>query len=189
MSQEAIYNEGLLRLKNLQLNKLRCEYKLDESINNNEFDIDIDINNEVHINKIIDNAIKSINKTYKLDEYEKKYFVKINESGFYMNWHCDDCAIIKHKKDFSPSSNNYKLNDKYSLYINNNLPIYTMIIYLSDYNTDFTGGEFCFIDKTIFPTKNKVIVFDSREIHKVNKINSGIRKNILVKFYKKKIDL
>lgn len=177
MSQNAIYNEGVRRIKEEFIDKKRIEFIInftEEKIYEN--------NHEKMINYVI-NGIKS---SYNLDltKFNNKSYIKTNEKDFYMNWHCDDCAVIKHKLNYNTEKNNVKLDDKYSLYYTT-LPIYTMIVYLSDYKVDFTGGEFCFVDKIIYPQKYKVLLFDSKEIHKVNKIKSGVRKVILVKFYEK----
>lgn len=62
-------------------------------------------------------------------------------------------------------------------------PKYSMIIFESDYNDDFSGGEFQFKDKTILPKHGKFFVYDSREVYKINKITTGVCTYILVRFY------
>jgi hypothetical protein len=62
--------------------------------------------------------------------------------------------------------------------------LYTLIFYTSSWNIDFIGGEFNFIDKTIKPIKGMILLFHSNELHKVNLLNNGKRKAIVVKFYK-----
>jgi hypothetical protein len=169
MAQQVLFQEGLKRLKELKLDEVRCEFILNNIIDDNTDDM---------VNK----AIELLPKELKIKELEKKIYTKESTTGFNMKWHCDDCSIWKHKEGFQPAKNNVKLTDKYSLY-HTKLPRYSMVIYLSTYNKDFTGGEFNFVDKQIQPEKYKVIFFDSREIHKVDKIKDGIRKTILVKFY------
>jgi hypothetical protein len=152
-----------------------------------EFFISPNLENINNIEYLIDLALKNkILEEYNLHNFDKKIITKHYEINSLdsMKWHIDDCAIFRHKKDYEPCSNSIKLNHKYSIYFTNP-PIYTIIIYLSSHNLDFTGGEFSFLDKVIIPQKFKVIFFDSREIHKVNKITSGIRSCILVKLYKK----
>jgi hypothetical protein len=119
-----------------------------------------------------------------LHKFNQKIIYKENKEKYNMKWHCDDCYIQKNKKDFIYDNNNYcKISDKYYLVHANSLPIYTMLIYLSDYNIDYTGGELCFVDNILKPNKYDVILFDSCEIHRVNIQKSGLRKNYLIKFY------
>lgn len=72
-----------------------------------------------------------------------------------------------------------------------NLPVYSIVWYHNTQNIDFTGGNLEFHDHTVItPIKNKVIIFDSNDVHRVtnqsSKIGmSGIRKTTLFKFYKK----
>ena len=57
-------------------------------------------------------------------------------------------------------------------------------MYLSNYLLDFQGGQLEFIDGTIIkPIKGDIIIFDSREIHRVNPLKSGIRNCIVMKLY------
>lgn len=96
-----------------------------------------------------------------------------------MNWHQDDASIFKH------SNKHCKLNNvpKYNLFYTKKPPVYTLVLYMSDYGEDFYGGEFCFIDLEIKPIKGMGIFFDSREIHCVKKILKGSRQSCLIKFY------
>ena len=140
---------------------------------------------EIGDNDIKEYAIKEIHEKYGIDlsTYRSEIIERDNQVGFYLNWHVDDCSIHKHKTTENKTNNDI-LNDKYALYHKKELPKYTMIIYLTSINIDFVGGEFEFVDELIKPKKNDVIFFDSREVHRVNKLRSGERKNILVKFYK-----
>jgi hypothetical protein len=170
MAQSAIYEEGVKRLKELNLDKNRFIFK---------------INNESkEINDLVESAIKLLPKELEINKYTKDINTRKSSDGFYMNWHFDDCAIFKHNKNYQFNKNNILLNDKYTLYFSK-VPVYTMIIYLSEIDKDFTGGEFNFADKKIKPEKFQVIFFDSKEVHKVNKVKSGERETIIVKFYNK----
>ncbi|XP_051174681.1 2-oxoglutarate and iron-dependent oxygenase domain-containing protein 3-like [Leptopilina boulardi] len=66
---------------------------------------------------------------------------------------------------------------------------YTSLLYLSDFNKDFKGGRFLFIDKhsansTIEPRKGRVSMFTSgaENVHMVEKITSGTRYALTVSF-------
>ena len=101
-----------------------------------------------------------------------------------MKWHIDDAQIITHKKD-KEYKNQIKISEKKSIHYPLRKPIYSLIIYGSEYKKDFTGGVIEFSDGLkIKPEKNKCILFDSREAHCVHKIKSGVQKYILIKFYK-----
>jgi hypothetical protein len=174
MAQKVLFQEGIKRLEELNLQKYRHEFFLKEIK-------DIE-NKQEDINNLVEKAIKLLPDTLQLEKLEKKIYMKESKIGFSMKWHCDDCCIFKHKDNFKYSNNNLKINDRYSLYFTK-LPVYSMVIYLSTQDNEFTGGEFNFVDKKIKPEKYKVIFFDSREIHKVEKVKTGTRTNILVKFY------
>jgi hypothetical protein len=171
MSQLAIYNYGLELIKEYKLEEKRHIYIVDTN--------DCKIEHE-----IINKAINYIKDKVNLNNYDMKIVEKKYEKGDSMKWHRDDCAIFRHKNNYEAKNNNIKINDKFTLYYTK-LPIYSMIIYLSTYNIDFTGGKFQFVNTEIIPEKNKVILFDSREIHKVSDITSGSRHCILIKFFQK----
>lgn len=66
---------------------------------------------------------------------------------------------------------------------------YTSLLYLSDYNRDFEGGRFIFIDKenvntTVEPRKGRVSMFTSgaENLHAVEKVTSGTRYALTVSF-------
>jgi len=182
MAQLVIYNEGVKRLKEFELKEKRITYMCDEDTNEHNCD---NTNDCIYCLKLVDKAMKLVTNDINIYSYRKEICKRKSHEGFYMNWHCDDCAIFKHNKNFTYQyQNNIPINDKYTLYFTS-VPIYTMIIYLNTYGTDFTGGEFNFIDEIIKPIKYQVIFFDSREIHKVNNVKSGVRETILVKFYEK----
>ena len=134
----------------------------------------------------IDENIKSILEKNKINFTSYKIIEKSNEKGFYMKWHLDDAQIINHKNklDFKKVlKSQHFISNKKSINYLHQKPLYSLIIYFSEYNTDFTGGSFEFVDKKIFPQKNMYLLFDSNEVHRVNIITSGVRKNILIKFY------
>jgi hypothetical protein len=169
--QDLLYNLGLERIADKEIRSKRTIANLNEI-------------KELTIDEIIENAMNKIFelKNINLYNYNKKVIMRDNQIGFYLNWHIDDCAIFKHK-DSEGKVNCVKLNDKYSLFNLEELPKYTMIIYLTSYGIDFTGGEFEFIDEKIKPKKYDIVFFDSREVHRVFRLREGQRKNILIKFY------
>ncbi|KAH0945203.1 hypothetical protein HN011_010258 [Eciton burchellii] len=66
---------------------------------------------------------------------------------------------------------------------------YTTLLYLNDYDKDFQGGRFIFIDKnnintTVEPRKGRVSIFTSgsENLHLVEKVKSGIRYALTVSF-------
>ena len=136
------------------------------------------------------NVSSKIKQSFK-NEYGLHYFnqvvytIKDNKKGDSMKWHCDDAVIISHKTNLIYLYNNQiKISEKKSLYYSNKIPKYSLIIYGSTYDEDFTGGIIEFSDGfKIKPVKNMCIIFDSREAHYVHKIRSGLKKLILIKYY------
>ncbi|XP_004929738.2 2-oxoglutarate and iron-dependent oxygenase domain-containing protein 3 isoform X1 [Bombyx mori] len=65
---------------------------------------------------------------------------------------------------------------------------YTTLLYLTDYNIDFKGGRFVFIDekynRTIEPRKGRVSMFTSgkENLHYVEKVTSGTRYAVTISF-------
>ncbi|VVC95263.1 unnamed protein product [Leptidea sinapis] len=65
---------------------------------------------------------------------------------------------------------------------------YTSLVYLSNYNIDFTGGRFTFIDEsfntTIEPKKGRLSIFTSghENLHFVEKVQSGTRYAMTIAF-------
>lgn len=116
---------------------------------------------------------------------EVVYTTKENKTGDSMKWHCDDASIISHNSNLiNHYDSQIKISEKKSLYYVNKIPKYSLIIYGSTYNQDFTGGVIEFSDGyKIKPVKNMCLIFDSREAHCVHRIRSGKRKLILIKFY------
>jgi hypothetical protein len=112
---------------------------------------------------------------FDIDDYQYSIKLKHNKTNYEMNWHVDDACVAKTKKK-----------DKINLQYNKSYekPKYSLMIYETEYNKDFTGGELIFSDDLIIKPKcGLYVLFDSREVHKVNKVKSGIRNHILVKFY------
>jgi hypothetical protein len=168
-----IYDIGKNKIAN---NEYMCRYIYNLK---NEYNL----SDELKSDELIYYSIEYLRTKHNLDlsNYKFKKIERENKVGFYMKWHIDDCSIYKHKST-DDKINNIKLNEKYSLHHTCLLPKYTMLIYLTG-GDNFDGGEFCFIDKTIKPEKYDVFLFDSREVHRVNLLKSGVRKNILIKFY------
>lgn len=113
-----------------------------------------------------------------ITKWKRKEIVKVNKKGFKMNKHIDDVSIYKNSKGHQIKYDK----PKYTLY-SKKAPIYTMILYMSDSEIDFKGGEFCFIDEEIKPRKGLGIFFESKEVHEVKEIKEGIRKCKVIKFY------
>lgn len=122
-----------------------------------------------------------------LDKYDYEIIKKENSEGFYMNWHLDNALVVKNKKDnMENKSNGISISDRHTLYYFIKKPIYTLIVYESNHETDFTGGTLEFIDGFVVkPKKGLYVFFNSNEVHRVNRILSGSRINYLVKFYQK----
>jgi hypothetical protein len=114
-------------------------------------------------------------------------------NNFELGWHIDDCSLIKHSKKFQEDMENnsreYKnivgfIGEKYAIYAKNELPKYSVVVYRSTINKDFEGGVFEFADGTrVEPREGMYVVFDSREVHRVQRVMRGNRRNIVVKFY------
>jgi hypothetical protein len=111
------------------------------------------------------------------------YCPHYHTSGYVMKWHIDDAQVINHRKN-NDYNEQIKISEKKSLYYPNKKPKYSLIIYGSTYNEDFTGGILEFSDGTkIKPQKDMCILFNSNEAHCVHKIKSGVRMSLLIKFY------
>jgi len=153
--------------------------------NRHIFNIGEYITDSNNTNDTIEIAKKIIKQEFKLDLFDHRMEIveRTNPVGFYLNWHIDDCAIHKHKTT-GGKTNNDPLTDKFSLYHAKELPVFSMIIYFSTIDEDFTGGELEFVDYVFKPRKYDVIIFDSREVHRVRRLRSGVRQNVLVKFFR-----
>ena len=172
MSHTSIIEFGRLRLRDLNLSQKRLIFTASF------------LHDEMSPQDMVSSIITHIHNQVDLTSYLVKVSEKISNVGDLMKYHCDDCGIIKHngKKDYP--HNNIKISDKYTLYHKSDLPVYSMLIYLSDEGVDFTGGHLCFVDNCkVIPHKYVVVLFDSREVHCVTRVTSGSRKCILAKFY------
>jgi hypothetical protein len=113
------------------------------------------------------------------------YFVKkmVDNIDNEMSWHIDDAILMDVTEE--EIYNNIKISENKQLVYHNQIPIYTLIINENNYNDDFTGGELIFVDDYKYiPKQGSYILFDSCEVYKTNKITSGMKKSILIKFYK-----
>jgi len=109
-----------------------------------------------------------------------------------LNWHIDDKILVQHKLELLDKLHNIEIiyidQIKSKIYglskrTNNKSPLYTMLIYFDTTDIDFTGGELEFVDEIIKPYRGLVILFDSKEIHKVNLLRKGLRRCLVIKFY------
>ena len=111
-----------------------------------------------------------------------------------LKWHIDDCQINNRKEPPTYNLEQYILleqdleKNKYKyLYFNTptkRLPRFTLLFYSSTYDTDFTGGILCLSDGTqVLPKANQGFMLDSREVHMVTPVKSGVRKVSVVKIY------
>jgi hypothetical protein len=176
--QKLIYDLGCKRANDEEIRKSRFLFNIGEIIVNDTKE------------NIIETAKEKLKNNFNLDltNYNPEIIERDNAIGFYLNWHIDDCAVFKHDQNLEgEKTNNVPLDEKYSLFHMKCLPRYTMIIYLTSIDDDFIGGEFEFVDQLIRPKKYDVVVFDSREVHRVRRFRGGIRKNILIKFFEKTV--
>jgi hypothetical protein len=114
--------------------------------------------------------------------------------NFELPWHLDDCALVRQsvsnrEKTLDAYSNMIDIiaDGKYTIYCRGNKrPKYSCIVYWNTENEDFEGGLLEFADNTIIkPEMGKYVIFDSRDVHRVRPVLSGIRKNSLFKLYEK----
>jgi hypothetical protein len=105
-----------------------------------------------------------------------------------LKFHIDDCQIVSRRD--SPVYDTHRfipITDTLYIYINSKsgtIPRYTAVFYLSTLGDEFNGGIFEFVDGTqIQPVRNNGILFDSREVHRVTSVTSGIRSSVIVKIY------
>lgn len=181
-----LYELGKQWLEEYKLAEYRIMFNMKKYYHEEYLDT---LENQQLINKL-DNIL-DVNFQFSSHQYDPVWKFKENYTNFQMKWHRDDCFVHKHKKlHYSDITEEFAKNNiildkecKYTLTHSNTLPIYTGLIYLSDYEKDYTGGEIEFVDMKLKPIKYDVIVFDSREIHRVNIQKSGIRKNLIVKYY------
>ena len=121
------------------------------------------------------------------NNYEVIYRNNTAQDRYEMKWHYDNKKLIKHKISDLQKIHSIQIvhmDDKYIYGLYTNKPIrYTMIIYLDTYREDFTGGEFHFYNRTIYPRRGMLLFFTADELHKVSLLKSGRRRAIVVKMY------
>ena len=110
----------------------------------------------------------------------------INKIG--LGWHIDDCQLVS--KKIRPRYNPERfihLYDDWWLYISgarSKIPRWTMILYLSTEGRDFEGGRFRLADGREWRAIAGLgLLIDSREVHMVTPVKSGIRESIIIKIY------
>ncbi len=150
------------------------------------FDFRDNYDNIEELNTTIQDYIRNILEINFDKNFIEIIHKEIPENG--LGWHIDDCQIINKKQEPQHNKERYiKISEQKYLYYNNKynrLPKQTIIFYHSTYGEDFTGGILRFADNSeILPKKNNGIIFDSREVHMVTNVKSGIRKISLVKLY------
>lgn len=141
----------------------------------------------IDVRKIGDNFSDSdIDKLVDRKKYRVVSVKKSTATGYYMNWHYDDAQVIQHKRDVDHIiySNQEFISDRISIHYRTDRPIYSLIIYHSNHNIDFTGGVFEFSDGIkIYPKKDRFVFFSSKDLHRVTRVLSGTRESTLIKFY------
>jgi hypothetical protein len=119
--------------------------------------------------------------------YDIIYRNNTSEDRYEMKWHYDNKKLIKHKISDLQNIHSIQvihMDDKYIYGLYTNKPVrYSMIIYMDTYIEDFTGGEFHFYNRTIYPRKGMLLFFTSDELHKVSLLKSGRRRALVVKIY------
>jgi hypothetical protein len=105
-----------------------------------------------------------------------------------LKWHIDDCQITNRKEPPSYNLEQYiHLEGSKYLYFNTptkRLPRFTVLFYSSTFGEDFTGGILCLSDGVqVFPKAGYGYMMDSREVHMVTPVKSGVRRVSVVKIY------
>lgn len=109
-----------------------------------------------------------------------------NRAG--LGWHIDDCQLVSKKTppSYNPERFIHLYDDRW-LYISgarSRIPRWTMILYLSTEGRDFEGGRFRLADGREWEAEEGLgLLIDSREVHMVTPVKSGIRKSIIIKIY------
>ena len=173
-------------IENLGKNLLN-DFHLENNRKTFNYDFVIDFNDPDKTNDNIKNFIRS-----KLNiDFDSNYIdiihKQIPETG--LKYHIDDCVVVSKKTEPEYNKERYiKITDNKYLYFNNRfnkLPTKTIIFYSSTHGIDFEGGILKLCDSTeIIPKKGSGLVFDSREVHMVTPVKSGLRKVTVVKLYK-----
>jgi hypothetical protein len=170
MAQSALYQYGMSHVQDYKSIRTILSIELNENKTETEY--------------ITGQFISFVQQHCKLhpDQYRYEIVERSSEKGFSMKWHIDDKIVVK--RPYNPDTD-ISLNETYQL-CNRSMdtPVYSSILYLSTYGEDFTGGAFEFVDKVVYPKKHTILFFDSREVHRVQPLTSGIRQTILCKWYK-----
>jgi hypothetical protein len=117
--------------------------------------------------------------------HDVTYYLKkrSHKGGFSMKWHVDDDIVMN-----VPNENLYPdiaITDTEMLVYRDQKSTYTLLLYESSYGEDFHGGTLEFVDGTIIePKRGMYVLFDSREVYRVNKITGGDMNIILITFYR-----
>jgi len=121
------------------------------------------------------------------NNYEVIYRNNTAQDRYEMKWHYDNKKLIKHKISDLQKIHSIQIvhmDDKYIYGLYTNKPIrYTIIIYMDTYREDFTGGEFHFYNKTVYPRRGMLLFFTADELHKVSLLKSGRRRVVVIKIY------
>lgn len=105
----------------------------------------------------------------------------VYKEGMYYGWHPDQHLYTQFTPDVTPSS---KVNEGNIHAIINAEYVrkLSFSLQLSD-PSEYTGGELQFLDAGVLYTapqeKGKLIIFDSRTLHRVRKVKSGVRKSLV----------
>ena len=135
--------------------------------------------------KLLKEILNELN-VFDFDDYQYLLKVRNHREGYSMKWHVDDACIANTCNNTFQEGDIHYITQKKVLYYKDSYvkPKYTIMLYESDYDDDFTGGELEFADGTIVhPSVGKCVLFDAREVHRLKPILSGVRKSILMKFY------
>ena len=178
-NQPKLLTYGRELITRYNLHASRHEFTFDNTIelaDIYEF-VSLNIAHLVNLDMTTVTAIDVVHKTFGPDETITN-----------IKWHIDDCIVTKMKTPPTYNTNCYiHLNDKNYLYFNNKyakLPKYTAVLYYSTQDEDFTGGDFVFADGVkVSPRRGYGIVLDSREVHSVLPVKSGIRRSTIIKIY------
>jgi len=102
------------------------------------------------------------------------YYVerRVHGAGDFIDWSLDEAILANLECDDQKSESP------------RDAPVFTMIMFESNYGTDFEGGTIEFIDGTVVePIAGKYVLFDSREVYRMNTITVGEQKSLFVRFY------
>lgn len=126
--------------------------------------------------------IKNYTEEFRFLRFNSSVLGRIDIQNNVSKWQIEDARVIFQKENVSGDTH---IDKKRALYYDNKKPIYSLIIFGSNYGKDYKGGIFEFSDKEkIKPTKNQCIFFDAREAYKIHRVKEGVMKCITIKFYK-----